>query len=195
MTPAPSQSIICPVCTAANPADAIVCRRCDVPLKKDEAVADDFSRQAALDRMRDDPSHGMQFSLSSVLIGLTVVAILFGIMAQMPGIGMFIAFCCLPAFIRTSLLIRKRERMGRKTSTEHKALSFVGSIVFALITSAVVLIASVGTFCTICLTGGTKGGGGLIFFSGTVAVVVTVVVAYFLFKWSRSRWWRDVFRD
>lgn len=195
MTPAPSDSIICPVCTAANPADALICRRCDAPLKKDEAAADDFSRQQALRRMRDDPSLGMQFSLSSVLIGLTVAAILFGIMAQMPGVGITIAVCCLPAFIRTSLLIRKRERMGRKTSTEHKALSFVGSIVFALITSAVVLIASVGTFCTICLTGGTKGGDSLIIFSGTVALVVTLVVAYFLFKWSRSRWWRDVFRD
>jgi hypothetical protein len=195
MTPAPSQSIICPNCTAANPADATICRRCELPLPTSESTLAEDSRQAALRRMREDPSHGMQFSLSSVLIGLTVVAILFGIMAQMPGIGMLIAFCCLPAFIRTSLLIRKRERMGRPTSTERKVLSFVGSIVFALITSAVVLIASVGTFCTICLTGGTKGGDSLIIFSGTVALVVTLVVAYFLFKWSRSRWWRDVFRD
>lgn len=194
MTPGFSDSIICPNCNAANPAGSEMCRRCDLPLPPPSERQDAGSRREAVRRMKPDPAHASQYSLSSLLIGLTVLAIIFGIAGRAPGLGIAIAFCCLPAFIRTARLIRRREQLGRTTSTAQKVFSFVGSIVFAWIASAVVLIASFGTFCTICITG-LGVGGPIILISAAVAIVATIGVAMVLRWFSSSRWDRDVDRE
>ena len=194
MTPGFSDSLICPNCNTANPAGSEICRRCDLPLPAPNERQDAASRRDAVKRIKHDPSHATQYSLSSLLIGLTILAIIFGIAGRAPGLGIAIAFCCLPAFIRTARLIRRREQLGRTTSTAQKVVSFVGSIVFAWITAAVVLIASFGTFCTICLTGA-GAGGPIILISAVVAIVATIGVAMVLRWFSNSRWDRDVDRD
>jgi hypothetical protein len=196
LTPGFSDSVICPNCNAANPASSEICRRCDLPLPPPTAGSEAGSRRDAVKRIKPEPAHVTQFTLSSLLICLTVIATIFGISGRAPGLGIAIALFCLPAFIRTARLIRRREQLGRPTSTTQKVFTFVGSIVFAWVASAVVLVASVGTFCTICITGANMNmGDEILLVSIVAAIAVTLLAAIGLHKFSSSRWDREIDRD
>lgn len=147
------------------------------------------------DDLEDDVPRGLQFSLATLLLVVTLVAVFLAVFALLPGIGIALAVLSLPAFVRTANLIDARRRAGRSTPFYFRAVSFVGSIIVSVFALSVVIIASVGTFCTVCLnTGSNRSGGGemAILFALLLAAVATVGVVILLVKLIRWRFRRDV---
>lgn len=138
-----------------------------------------------------DKSRTAQYSLATLLLLITSAAIFLAVTARDPGFAIGLAILSLPAFIRTSLLVRRRQELGKQTRAELKIASFLGSLVTVTVASVVVVVASVGTFCGICLTAGTDKA---IPFAGLFALGATVAVIIVIAKWVGRRWRRDVAR-
>lgn len=138
-----------------------------------------------------DQSRAAQFSLATLFLLVTLAAIFLAVTARDPGFAVGLAIFSLPAFIRTMMLVGQRRELGKQTPAALKIASFLGSLVTFSIASVVVVVASVGTFCGICLTAGTDKAvplAGLFALGATIAVIIVIA------KWVGRRWRRDVAR-
>jgi hypothetical protein len=97
-----------------------------------------------------------QFSLSTLMLTVTVVAVLLGAFVMLPGFGIILAILVTPAWLRTCVIASRKEARGRPMST-HQKLEFFAASAGVVMSAG---IAAVGAFFATCLTG---------VFSGTVA--------------------------
>jgi hypothetical protein len=143
------------------------------------------------DAVRSDPSQRLSFtfSIASILLITTLCAVFFGVLMIAPGLAILLAILSVPAMVRTGMVVQQRGRLGKPVPTERKVLWFLGSLMVTTIVSAVVIVASVGTFCAVCLSAGTDEAIPVaLLFAGAVTIgVVTICV-----RWIRRRWQSDV---
>lgn len=98
-----------------------------------------------------------QFSLSTLLLGVTLVAVLFGVFRLAPGLGIVLAFFAVPPFVATCVFTMHRKARGQPLSGWAK-VGFFGStfgivIVIAVCLVGVAVVAAVAAFFAICLSG------------------------------------------
>jgi hypothetical protein len=188
----------CPHCDANNPPDAVNCWLChrhlDGPVRDEsEKPMAGGARYAPLAK----ESTQLSFSLGSLMLVMTLIAVLCGMFAVAPGIGVLLAIASLPVLIRTAGVVRSRKEAGLPTSPAKRILLFIGSLLATLVTAVVVCVASIGTFCGLCL-----GIGSLDNFSESsvaagylvaipAAIAVTIGMILLARKWAKARWQRD----
>lgn len=192
----------CSACGAANVAEAEICWLCQRTL--DNASSETVPSEASASELPYKPfisqpaqPTALSYSLSTLMLAMTFIAVLCGMIAIAPGLGVVLAIASLPVLVRTAGVVKKRETGGLPTPPAKRILLFVSSLVATLVTVTVVCIASIGTFCGLCLTIGSvadfsEGAVALAFLiSIPAAIAVTVGLIILSRKWAKARWRRD----
>ena len=188
----------CPHCGAAPRPGAENCWLCEAPLGEPAAAAaqplDPFGLPYAV---APHEHAGFSFSISTLLLVMTLVAIVAALIAAEPGLG--VSFCILlaPVLVRTAIVVRRRKEAGREVSLGEKVALIGGSFVVVNVILAVVCVAAVGSFCGVCLglaaaTGSERMWPIFMLFSGAVSLVVSVWLIRQFSKWVAARYRRDV---
>jgi hypothetical protein len=172
--------IECPECSAGNPGGAIKCWSCDEPLPS----VNPFLCTVHPDRAAQETQP--TFTLASLLLIITMVAVCLAIAVQAPGIGIPLAFLSAPALVRTILVRAKRRNRGEPMNATDKSLVFLGSL--AIVTT--IGAAACAAFCAICFSMGLVAfeinSTGLFVVAWTLGIVAGLLVGGLLF---RALWW------
>lgn len=191
----------CAECGALLQRDVERCWLCDAPVHPPAPanapapsgstspfdVASPFD--AASPRAHAAPHREGSFSLATLMIVTTLVAVCCGLFLVAPGLAVTVCILIAPVLVRTAMVVRRREAAGRSVSLAERAALVVGSLVVAHVILAVVLVAAVGSFCAVCLSAGTEKA---IPVAILVAAVPTVAVIALMVRWIRSRFRRAV---
>jgi hypothetical protein len=138
----------CPACAAAVGAGDSRCWLCNKPLAADARAGDTTAS-------RKDIATGWTFSLSTLMLIVTLFAVTLGIAGLDPllgndglGLGLAIVFAMLitPAMVRTSLASVRRRREGRAMPFAEKLLVLLSSVGIMVATVA----AACAAFCATC---------------------------------------------
>jgi hypothetical protein len=147
MNPAPSNpSSICPDCGAPLKPHRARCWLCQ---GNPFAVAADGAGACR----PADARAGFQYSLASLLLVVTLVAIICSIIGLHPGVGIVVAFLAVPALGRTCITAMRRRAHGRPLSPGGKIGIFLLTLVMVVSAIAVAGGAFVFTFLATCLVG------------------------------------------
>jgi hypothetical protein len=146
--------------------------------------------------------YARSFTLASIFLATTLIAVCLGVIVAAPGLGIVLAIFCLPAFVRTGLVVQRRAALGKTVSTAEKIGWFMGSAATTVVVAVVVAVAAVGTFCAVCVGAaeagamGTTGEGTfwVVIASLIVAAAVAVPASILMVRWIRRRWRRDIER-
>ena len=90
-----------------------------------------------------------QFSLASLLLIVTLVAVGVGLFRLAPGLGVLLAFFSLPALARTTIDVTKHKQRGAPLGV----LGKVGSFVVSLVVVLTVTVAALAASFTVCAVG------------------------------------------
>jgi hypothetical protein len=94
-------------------------------------------------RRRANP---LQFSLESLMLVITLVAVCLGMIAAIPGVGVLVSIVAAPALIRTLVAGFQQRAAGQQMTLSEKALAFLASTGITL----AVLTAGGTAFATAC---------------------------------------------
>lgn len=138
----------CPECGARLKAADAKCWLCGRPIKDDAVVIAEVIGGAAPEwvQAHQPPLKPWQFSLESMLLVITLVAVCLGMIVAMPGIGVLAAIVAGPALIRTLMVGYQERRAGHKQSIGEKVLAFLASTGVAI----AVLLAGASAFGAAC---------------------------------------------
>ncbi len=141
--------LACRQCSAPIPTRARYCWMCGVPVRPEEPVA---ARPASTEEPNAAPAEivepraAYQFGISTVMLIITLSAVLLGVFQMQPGIGLALLFLLTPALVRTCVTAARREARGQPMSPTAK-LGVFGSTVGIVI---VVVAASIAAFFAVC---------------------------------------------
>jgi hypothetical protein len=90
---------------------------------------------------------GGQFSLATLMLTVTLIAVLMGLSVRLPGLAIVLAILATPALIKTSLIGRRHKAAGEPLTPGGKALTFIT----ALCLSTAIGVAAGGAFFLACL--------------------------------------------
>ena len=123
--PQPNEERSCPECGATLSATSDSCWLCHstVPI-----VATVVAERAVPWEHRA----AYQFSLATMMLTITLVAVLLGVFLMSPGIGILLAVVVAPAFLRTCIVMARRKARGQPVSLADKLGSFAASFAFSL---------------------------------------------------------------
>lgn len=123
--PSATSQALCPECGAVvQPADA-ACWLCHRPLAvmaevvESPPVVPDWEQ-----RRRANPA---QFSLESLMLVVTLVAVCLGMMMALPGLGILISIVAAPALVRTLIAGYQEKVAGGHLTLAEKVMAFVAS--------------------------------------------------------------------
>jgi hypothetical protein len=140
MTSSSPDSPRCPECGAASPFRSDRCWLCGAPL------GDGGGQGSTPPQLIEATSK--TFSLTSLFLVMTLVAVGAGVFAAAPGLGILFAIVATPALIRTVVISAKQKSRGRAASPGQKVAAFLGSIGVVLL-----VLLSIGVaLLTACLT-------------------------------------------
>ncbi|MCA9101693.1 MAG: hypothetical protein KDA63_11110 [Planctomycetales bacterium] len=88
-----------------------------------------------------------QFSLATLLLVTTFVAVLLGVTARAPGLGVTLAIVATPALIKTARIGHRRKAAGAPLSAGDKAITFAAALGIVIAT----VVAAGGAFFFTCL--------------------------------------------
>ena len=177
---------ICPECGAALPANAKYCWLCRgeaQPVAEAAAPSSPFAEHRA----------AYQFSLSSLMLTITLVAVLLGVFRIAAGLGIVLTILVTPAFLRTCITTARRKARGQPVSLGAKLRLFAstfGIAVGSVIIVVAAVVAAVSTYCGIVLLGDTHfremAGPAFLVLLGALGAIA-IVVAIFTACWRLSR--------
>jgi hypothetical protein len=173
---------ICPKCGAKQPRPLDECWLCGLAFDEAGSTGVVAHEQPA------------SYSLSTLLLIMTLACICFALVAAAPGLGVFVGILLVPVFIRTSMVLKKREAQGIATSRVEKWSLALGSFAVATVMAILVLSTSFAAFCFSCLVGlsaGNGGDGGPIILACLAGGAVLLLMVYLMAKWVRVRFRRD----
>ena len=188
----------CPRCQNLVSANSSQCPKCGTRLIKSAAASGEI---VLAEKVIESETgfNNSSFGLSSLLLTITLIAVCLALFASAPGLGIMMAVLALPAFIRTLLVIQRKNRLGNPVSGGAKIGLYLGSFGVTLIVTVVTLFASALTFCLSCMGGlvvsdrvgntGSEQVVMLIAFGFTIAVAGLLLWAFSY--WIRYRWRRD----
>jgi hypothetical protein len=184
----------CPYCAAERKPGQSHCWLCQSWLPSNSAAeaADlDLKQKAYLPAAK---SGSFQFGISSLLLLITLVAIICSVIKMNPGIGIVVAGLSIPALVWTIIVAIRRGQSGRPMSVAGKA----GVFVLAMLLFLGIVVAVVGAFLialfAICAAGNNGRGGfggdpvtAILLASGAALVVVIFCALGLWTIWRRSR--------
>jgi hypothetical protein len=127
----------CPQCGAARDAAAVRCWLCHAavpaedPRGRESFSADDFAAsQSCGPKTTPDPgaAAGQQFSIATILLVTTLIAVCLGVFRISPGFGLAVIAFAVPALIRTFVVGVQHQRVGQRLSIGDKLTAFVASL-------------------------------------------------------------------
>lgn len=147
---------VCPDCGAVYPIAANYCWMCYRPL----AGAQPTSQASVLDASGSTPfasvNQATQFGLSTILLTITLVAVLLGVSSMAPGLGVLLGLIVLPAYLRTCITASRRNLRGQPMSTRAKlgsfGISFGVTLCIALVVVAAVIGAAAVALFAVCFS-------------------------------------------
>lgn len=141
MTAPASQTPRCPECGAEHHAGARRCWLCGAELAGEPSAA-------PASTSADTEATAATFSLSSLFLVMTLVAVCAGVFAAAPGLGIIFAVLATPALVRTIFITAKQKSRGTAVTPGQKIVRFLGSIGVVLL-----VFLSIGVaLLTACLT-------------------------------------------
>jgi hypothetical protein len=186
-TPSAETRLHCPQCGAQLPRAGVPCWLCGAEQAK--PVADSHSFQSAAPIAAARSHEGLSYSLSTLMLIMTLAAVACALVVALPGLGIPICILLVPVLIRTAMVVRRREESGRPVSAGEKIALVLISLVVANVIAAVVAVAAIGSFCFVCLSAGTEAAIPVAILG---AAIVTIPVLVLLTRWIRSRYRRDI---
>jgi hypothetical protein len=133
----------CPQCGVELRDDATSCWLC---LKK--FVPDSELPLASEPVAAKEPVGG--FSLSSLLMFVTLVCVILGVMTIARGLGIVLAFVAFVAWLRTVVAVQKRASAHKEVTSTDKVLLFFRSVATTIAIIGLVLVACVATLFIAC---------------------------------------------
>jgi hypothetical protein len=135
-----SNPLICPECGAKAAINASKCWICKRPLASDVPVTAELAGGAAEHRAT------FQFGISSIMLIITLAAVILGVWQMAPGIGIALAIVAIMALIPTCIISMQKGARGRPMTPSEKISLFMVWLGLA----AVVLIAAGIAFVITC---------------------------------------------
>lgn len=183
--------VVCPRCEAVVAGDATRCWLCHGSL---DGTTPPLATPSPVARMA--PIHrAASFSLSTMLLITTLVAICCGLLAAAPGLGIVVCVLLAPVLVRTARVVRRREAAGARVSPAEKVSLAATSLVVAMVMATVVGFAAFCCFCAVCAfaygSSGNQPGLLLLAFGVSVAAGLSLWGFGKLVQWSRRRFERD----
>lgn len=133
----------CHDCGAANLADAKACWMCGSPLY---IMAQVVGRNAPVRRPRAEA----QFPLATILVTITIIAVLLGVYQQWPGVGFLLSVLIVPPLAATCIaaLIRRAEGDPLSTGGKWRVFGVTIGITFGILAATALLIV---VFVVVCV--------------------------------------------
>jgi hypothetical protein len=151
---AKSEEAHCPECGAAIAATDAACWLCHRPLVVSaEVVGDAVPPIVVRTPPRKAGSQPFQFSIETLLLVTTLVAVCLGVSLTAPGLGIPLSIIAVPALVRTLIAGHYERSAGGKLSLGEKVLTFLASTGIMVAVAAAGGAAFFGT-CTAALFGG-----------------------------------------
>ena len=140
-------TLICHECGARMVRDRARCWLCGAVPTVPSPTVDDVSPSIA----HLSPEDRFSFSLTSLLLLITLASVGFGLIVIVPGFGIFASILMLPALLRTITFVRRQETAGRPVSQMQRVGLFAGFFAVAVVLTIVVCVAAFCSFCGVCL--------------------------------------------
>jgi hypothetical protein len=154
-------------------------------------------RRAGLDEAQDPtatPGVRFQFGLSSILLFVTLFAILCSIIKMSPGLGVALAILAAPALVRTCVVALRQSARGKSMSAGDKTAFFLVSVcmvLFVVVAAAGAFFVAAGVICVSTVpVGAASGIPSLAVAFGIAGIVVGFAAAAFV-AW---RLWKSLTR-
>ena len=97
----------------------------------------------------------LQFSLSTLMLAVTLLSVLLGVFLMAPGLGVCLTVLVIPPFLRTLIVATRRKARGQPMSTEAKlgtfAKTFGITIAIAICVIPTVIVVAFVAFFVICM--------------------------------------------
>jgi hypothetical protein len=154
-SPATQASAHCPECGAQVAASDAVCWLCHRQLIiTAEAVGERTPAILVPARPRGQTAgHPLQFSIETLLLVTTLIAVCLGLSLSAPGLGIPLAMVAVPALVRTLIAGHQERAVGGKLSLAEKVLTFLASTGIMIAVLAAGGAAFFAT-CSVALFGG-----------------------------------------
>ena len=119
--PQPNEERTCPECGAAlapGASSCWLCRGTGQPDVQAPGPSSPFAERRA----------AFQFSLATLMLTVTLVAVILGAFRVAPGAGIVLVIIVTPAWLRTCLSVARRKARGRPMTPAEKLGGFAGSV-------------------------------------------------------------------
>lgn len=136
----PARFAHCPDCHAEVTTDAQTCWMCGRVLNAVDAEVVDPRAPVSAD----------SFSLSTLMILVTLVAVGLGLFVTAPGLGILYTIALVPALVRTAVGVRKRVAAGKIMRREDKLQLFATSIAVSVAAGVAATVAFFATCLSTC---------------------------------------------
>lgn len=147
---------VCPDCGATYPITAKYCWMCYRPLGRGPEGIGSSTPIVAQSAAGESPfatgNQAMQFGLSTVMLTITLVAVLLGVAKLAPGLGVLLALVVLPAYLRTCIAASRRSGRGQPMSTGAKLGSFGLNLCIVVVVAIAVIVAGVVALLAVCFS-------------------------------------------
>jgi hypothetical protein len=189
----------CPSCGAKVPSGATICWLCNTPVDVTSNQGWLSRAEAARARQNAAVQQAGGFSLASLLMLVTLICVVLGVFTIAPGLGVPLAVVAFATWLRTASLVRwRRATSGSSPTSAEVILIFLRSVAFTLLILALVGVAAVAAFGTLCfgLISAAEPSHGTSQFLGPFVISAIVLVAATLgivatVRLQRRRWRRD----
>ena len=135
------------------------------------------------------------FSLASLMMLVTLVAVVLGMFTISPGFGMPLAIVAAITWVRTVSVVKYRSATGKPATKVEIVLMFVRSVAVTLVILMLVGVAAAAALAAACtgMIGASGGGGevGTIFGIAIVVLIAAVLGIVVAARYERGRWQRD----
>ena len=112
--------VTCPECGAEVSTEIDRCWLCD--RAQDTSAADERNHAPTIE------PHQPQFGITSLMLTITLIAVVLGVLRLVPGLGIALVVFVTPAFVRATVLAAREKAAGRRLGTGKKAVAFLASL-------------------------------------------------------------------
>ena len=182
--PQKRDALYCPDCGAEIPSSAVRCWRCRHPFPNGPKAECTVAKMGGGENHIEDGLK-LQFSLASLMLIVTLTAILFSIYEIKPGLGIVLFILAGPALLRTVVLALQKGSRNTPMTTAGKIGFFLLWMGLAGIAAAVAgtifYVAFISAVIASCFAGGTGNSAGLLTLGGVIAA--SAAISLFVLFW------------